>query len=343
MPSLKDIAVVCNVSIATVSKALNDHRDIGASTKARIRETAKEMGYLPNAQARALKTNRTHNIGVLFTDDSGCGLKQDYFSNILDTFKKTVEEQGYDITFINSSQKGRNGLTILEHCKYRGFDGVLILCVDFHDSQVLELVESDIPIVTIDYMFHNKTSIISNNVQGMRDLVTHIYSKGHRKIAYIHGENTSVTQNRLASFYKTADELGLSIPDEYVREATYRNTRKSYERTLELLALPDPPTCIIYPDDFSCFGGINAIKEQGLVIPDDISVVGYDGIRSSRHIEPQLTTLWQDADALGGKAGTMMVALIEKPRTTLAEQIVIDGCLYEGKTVKELSRELPED
>lgn len=102
MASLKDISKICGVSVATVSKALNDHKDIGEETKANIRRVAKEMGYSPNLSARALKTNRTYGIGVLFADEARSGLTHDYFSSVLDSFKRTAEKSGYDITFINS-------------------------------------------------------------------------------------------------------------------------------------------------------------------------------------------------------------------------------------------------
>lgn len=94
MVSMKDIAIACGVSVATVSKALNDHGDIGKETKEKIRRIAKEMGYLPNAMARALKTNRTYNIGVLFVDEAQSGPTHDYFSQVLDSFKRAVEAKG---------------------------------------------------------------------------------------------------------------------------------------------------------------------------------------------------------------------------------------------------------
>lgn len=107
MASLKDISKICGVSVATVSKALNDHKDIGEETKATIKRVAKEMGYSPNLSARALKTNRTYGIGVLFADEARSGLTHDYFSSVLDSFKRTAEKSGYDITFINSCKNGR--------------------------------------------------------------------------------------------------------------------------------------------------------------------------------------------------------------------------------------------
>ena len=340
MGSLKDIAIACQVSVATVSKALNNHHDIGVQTKERIKQVAKEMGYFPNSAAKALKTNRTYSLGVLFEEEDHSGLTHDYFVYVLDSLKSTAEQKGYDITFINACKTRHGRMSYLEHCRYRGFDGVIIVCVNFYDPEVLELVRSNIPTVTIDHVFDGAGAIISDNVRGMRDLVRYVYGKGHRKIAYIHARDTAVavTQCRLTSFYKTAEELGLSVPDEYVREAPYRDTKAAGVATGQLLDLADPPTCILYPDDFACYGGINVINERGLSIPGDISVAGYDGIKIARHLEPRLTTLKQDTERLGRAAAEKVIDMIERPKTTLTEPIVVEGVIYPGNSVAEIPR-----
>ena len=189
MPSLKDLAKECGVSVATVSKALNDQPDIAAATRERIRAAARRMGYLPNAAARALKTNRTYNLGVLFVDERQSGLTHEYFSAVLDSFKVEAEKRGYDITFINHNISGRS-MTYLEHCHYRSVDGVVIACVNFYDPQVVELVNSDVPVVTIDHVFNNRMAVLSDNVAGLKALVKQAWACGHRRIAFIHGEKT---------------------------------------------------------------------------------------------------------------------------------------------------------
>lgn len=338
MVSLKDIAKKCGVSTATVSKALNDQKDIGESTKARIREIAKEMGYFPNSAARALKTNRSYSIGVLFKEEAGSGLRHEYFSGVLNGFKIQAESQGYDITFINTSFEKRK-MSYYEHCKYRNFDGVVIVCADYSDLQVMEIMNSDLPVVTIDYIHYNCTAICSNNVKGMEELLRYIYSKGHRKIAYIHGQNFSyVTKDRLASFYRVCKELGLEIPEEYVRTAAYLETKGTAIQTRELLELPDPPTCIIYPDDTSLIGGRNVIIESGLKIPDDISIAGYDGIGMSQLLHPKITTISQNTDEIGKEAARRLIGIIENPKTTLIERVVIEGSLLPGQSVEKPKR-----
>jgi LacI family transcriptional regulator/LacI family purine nucleotide synthesis repressor len=336
MASLKDISKACGVSVATVSKALNDHDDISRETKELIKKTAKEMGYLPNLSARALKTNKTHGIGVLFSDDAGSGLTHDYFAAVLDSFKRTAEKKGYDITFINSCRNRKDRMSYLEHSKYRGFDGVVLACIDFNDPEVLELIQSDIPIVTIDYIFNGRISVMSDNVTGMRELLEYIYGMGHRRIAFIHGADSAVTGNRVTSFYRTAERLGLDVPDEYIRESAYRDTKSTFRITNELLDLKEPPTCIIFPDDFASFGGINAIRKRGLRIPEDISIAGYDGIGVARHLEPQLATIAQASEQIGYVAAKELIRLIEKPKTTVVEQVIIPGQLIEGKSVYKL-------
>ena len=337
MVSLKDIAQKCGVSVATVSKALNGHSDIGEDTRKRVVEVAREMGYVPNAVAKALKTDRTYNIGVLFVDEAGSGLTHDYFSHVLDGFKRQVEEAGYDLTFISNNKSNLGRTSYMEHVRFRRFDGVCIACVDFSNPEVLELVRGDIPVITIDHIFDNTAAVISDNVGGMKDLVKYIFDRGHRKVAYIHGVSSAVTTARLTSFYRTAQEYGIEIPDEYVLEAPYRDTRSAYERTLELLDLPERPTCIMYPDDFAAFGGIRAISERGLRIPEDISIAGYDGLRIGRHVTPRLTTLRQDTERIGRTAADRLVDMIESPKTTLIQHYMVTGVLYEGESVADIS------
>ena len=334
MVSLKDIAQRCGVSTATVSKALHDQKDIGAETKNRIKKIAKEMGYFPNAAARVLKTNESNNIGVLYFDEAAMGLTHEYFAGVLNGIKAQAEMLGYDITFINTHNRK---MTYYEHCKYRNLDGVVIACADFEEPEVQEVVNGAIPSVTIDYIFNNCTSVSSDNVKGMRELVQYVYKMGHRKIAYIHGEsNSEVTKERLASFYMTLEELDVDVLDEYVKSSEYLNAVKAEKLTNELLNMTDAPTCIFYPDDLSYSGGFNAIKSRGLKVPDDISMVGYDGIKLSQILNPKLTTVEQQSRKIGMLAARELIACIENPKTALVKRVVVDGRLLEGETVKDI-------
>ena len=333
MVSMKDIARACGVSVATVSKALNGQPDIGEETRARVSQMAQKMGYMTNSAARALKTNRTYHIGVLFVDERRSGLGHEYFATMLESFKVEAESHGYDITFINHNVGGKP-TSYLQHCRYRGVDGVVIACVDFTDPRVRELAESDLPLVTVDHMFNNRLAVVSDNVQGVEALVRYAYEKGHRKIAFLHGEKTTVTQNRLVGFYRACEELGLEIPEAFVRESAFHNPDRCAQDTLDLMNLPERPTCILFPDDYSYVGGMNALRQMGIRVPEDVSVMGYDGIHLARVIG--LTTYWQDTREIGRIAAERLISLIEHPKTTLADRIMVSGRLLEGNTVKQL-------
>lgn len=335
MVSMKEIAQRCGVSVATVSKALNGQPDIGEETRERICRLADELGYMTNSAARALKTNRTYNIGILFVDEQSSGLAHEYFSAVLDSLKVEAETHGYDVTFINKNI-GRRQTTYLQHCLYRGVDGVIIASVDFNDPQVQELISSSLPVVTIDHIFNNRLAVVSDNVNGVSELVHYAYTMGHRRIAYIHGEHTAVTENRLTGFYRACDSLGLDVPQEYIRESRYHDAESCARVTRELMTLPQPPTCILFPDDFSYIGGMNAINELGLHIPEDVSAIGYDGISLADIVSPRLTTYCQNTAELGRAAASGLVDLIERPKTTLVDRRIVEGCIRVRESVRKL-------
>lgn len=337
MVSLKEIAKKCNVSIASVSKALNGYTDIGEETRNLILRTASEMGYTPNSSAVALKTKKSYNLGVLYVDEASNGLTHDYFNHVLESFKETAEAKGYDITFTSRNIAGMK-MNYYEHCRYRGVDGVFVACEDFFNKDVQALIRSDIPVVTLDHVFEGKIAVVSNNIQGIRELVQFVYERGHRRIAYIHGMDSAVTRSRKSAFYQTTQLLGVHVPDEYMVESEYRDADQAAAATRQLLSLKVPPTCILYPDDYAAFGGLNEIHEMGLRVPEDVSIVGYDGITIARTLRPTLTTLCQDTEAIGRLAAEKLIDLIENPKAALPERYTVNGILFKGGSVRDLNR-----
>lgn len=336
MVSMKDIARECNVSVATVSKALNGYSDIGKEKREEIQRVAQAMGYFPNSSARALKTNRTYNLGVLLSDASQSGLTHDYFAAILDSFKTTAERSGYDLTFTTRSTVANRRMTYYEHARYRGLDGIVIACIDFDDPEVQELIHSSLPVVTIDHIFDGRISVCSDNVAGIHDLTEYIISQGHRKIAYVHGDDTSVTRDRIASFYRTMAMHGLEVPNRFLRPSQYRDIPDTEKEVAALLEMSDRPSCILLPDDYAAIGAIHAIQKKGFRIPEDISIAGYDGLKYSSILSPELTTYHQDTATIGQKAADALISLIENPRTTLIEKIQVEGNLVPGESIKKL-------
>lgn len=330
MVTLKQLAVICGVSVSTVSKAMNGQPDVNPDTAERIRQIARDLGYHPNAAARFLKTNRSFNIGVLFADH----IDHEYFAHVLDSIRDAAKDSGHDITFI-CNRIGSSKISFYHHAIYRSCDGVVIAQARFEDPDVVELATSDLPIVVIDHVFHGRVSIMSDNVRSMVEIMRYVVGQGHRKVAFIHGEERSaVTQKRIEGFYKGCMELGIRTPEEYVIEAKYHSPKDSGLATRALLSLPSPPTCILYPDDYSYLGGLSELEKHGISVPKDISAVGYDGIYLSTILRPQLTTYRQDVETIGKLAVSKLIAQIEQPEERHDEQIIVKGALQPGKSVK---------
>ncbi len=333
MVSIKDIAEECGVSTATVSKALNDHDDVNPVTKQRICDAAKRLGYLPNSMARALKTKRTYNIGVLMVDDANSGLRHHYFAAILDSFKVVMERSGYDLTFI-SSQIGEKTCTYYEHCMYRNVDAVLVACVDFTAPELETLMKSNLPVVSIDHISDEKYAVLSDNAVGMQELVDYASSMGHEKIAYLYGDDTQVTRARLDAFCKAMQAHGCEVNDGFLRQAKYLHPELSHKLTMSLLSEENRPTCIMYPDDICAIAGMEAIRENGLRVGTDVSVIGYDGNPILRMFRPNLTTIRQDTEEMGRKAAELMLKVLCKEEIPQDQRVqYCKGTLLKGETV----------
>ena len=331
--TIKDVARSCGLSISTVSKVFNGYPDISETTRRQVTDAARKIGYKPNALARALKTNRSYNLGVLFVDENISGLMHPFFAAVLNAFKAEAERCGYDITFINHNI-GTMEMTYLEHCRYRNVDGACLACVDFYSAEVAELANSDLPCVTIDHRFVSRPCIISDNLGGIRMLVDRAAALGHRRIAYIHGQrNSSVTENRISGFYRAMQANGIDVPEGYVVQGRYDDAEDTRLQIQKLMDRADRPTCVLLPDDASYFGALEAIRDRGLKVPGDISLAGYDGIRAVQTIHPRLTTVRQDSAAMGREAARRLIETIEHPSTANTDPVMISSELLEGESL----------
>lgn len=272
-------------------------------------------------------------IGVLFADKSNSGLTHAYFSGVLDSFKRAAEAKGYDIAFLNSNKQGENRKSYLEQTRENAYAGVVIACIEFEDEEVQELVKSDIPLAVIDEDIDGVINVQSDNVEGLKDLVKYICDMGHSKIAYIIGDDNTVTKARLKGFIDVCKERGISIPADYVKNSYYRDMNRASYYTEELLRMPSPPTCILYSDDYAAIGGINVLHARGYDIPTDISVAGYDGLDILGLYEPRLSTVKQNTTEIGRIAAEELLADIEAGGRQGKRNIIVKTELEKGKTI----------
>lgn len=275
-----------------------------------------------------------HHIGILFTDNMNSGFTHNFFSPILDSFKKNLEKNGYSVSFINADKMCKDPIRYYDQVINNSIDGVFIVNINHVDPEVQELLDADFPVVTIDYKTPGAVSISSDNATGIRELVTYVNSLGHTNIAFISGDSDSdVAKLRLDTFKLVCDELGIRVSSEYIRECNYRDMRATGRITEELLALPNPPTCIFYPDDYSAIGGINILRYRGMDIPKDISFCGFDGIDIISYFDPKLTTVKQDVYKMGQIAAETMMSLVEAGKNGDGSEIVIPTSIEKGSTV----------
>ena len=340
MATIKDLSAACGLSVSTVSKALNDYPDVGEETKQLVRKFAAELGYRPNGIARSLKLGRTFNLGVVFSDDTESGFMHSYFAPVLQSFRMEGARQGYDITLI-TPHVGQTSMTYLEHCQTRRVDGVCIICAHFSDPEITQLIEGNLPVVIIDYVSNGCMCVMSDNRQGMSDLTRYVLSMGHRRVAYVTGDDNPVTTLRRATFLSTMHDAGITVPDAAIVQGRYHDPSATAEAVRALFTLRTKPTCILMPDDYAAIGGMNVIRDMGLRIPEDISVTGYDGVRLLKLCTPRLTTVEQDTERIGSEAANRLIRLIEHPKTTCPEILNVPSRLFVGDTVRDIHCDSP--
>lgn len=335
MVTLKDIARECKVSFSTVSKALKGSPEISIETTEFIKKKAHEMGYHPNIAARSLRTNRTYDIGVIFEDKTGAGFQHQYFATIISGIQKVAFQKGYEMTFVGGDST--KNYDYYSHALARNYDGLAILSCDFTSSGITGLVKSEIPTVSLDYFYDlDHAAVMSDYSAGINELLEYVISMGHKKIAMIHGEKTWVTDERIQAFNKVCKAHGIDVPAEYFAEGLYHDPVTSSAATEVFLSLPEPPTCIFYPDDYAALGGIRELTSRGLTPGKDISIVGYDGIALTSMMIPPLTTYEQNGETIGRVMAEALINKIENPENFVPKKEMITGRLIKGGTVFKL-------
>jgi LacI family transcriptional regulator len=341
MVTIKDVSKRSGYSITTVSKALNNYSDISEATKKKILALCDEMGYVPNLSARSLITQKSYTIGIIFEEVTGVGLQHPLFSKILESFKNTVEAQGYDIMFLSNRMGAQNG-SYLEHCKRKQVEGVLMLCGDFTSPEVTALYKSKIPLVLIDYVEENVSNITSNNMQGVASAVKYFKDLGHTKIANIYGgDYLYIGGLRKEAFEKAIDKCGLELYDEYQVSGELFSKENGYEAMKHILELKEQPTAIFCASDMLALGAIQAIKENGKSVPEDYSIIGFDGIDVGQLMTPRLTTIRQDSTKMGKIAANQILQMInDKNKRRITETITVDTYLINGETTRVFKDEI---
>ena len=308
-PTIRDVADRAGVSIATVSRVLNDRADVSLETRERVREVAREVGYSADPAARALATQRTRLVAVVVGDNAGHrDLSLVFFGKVLAAISRRLSHSDYEALLLQSDDLG------LQH----RFDAAILIGVDDDDPLVADLAAREIPLVGVDVRCNvgRAAFVGSDHADGVRLALAHLYALGHRRIAHVAGAaNTVAGRDRIAAFQREASRLGLVLPDDYVREADF-SSASGYRETCALLALPDPPTAIVAASDLMALAALQAIRDVGLQPAHDVAIVGFDDLEAAALAHPPLTTIRQDRQELGTVAAERAIELVEDPETT---------------------------
>jgi DNA-binding LacI/PurR family transcriptional regulator len=309
--TVKDIAKKAGVSHSTVSRALRSNPLISDETTQRIQKIAVELGYLPSAAARTLKTNRSHVLGVVLTS-----IDDPFFSEILEGMEEVIQSSGYSL-FIAAAHRdpGREREIVQAMVEHRA-DGVIICSTSFSAQQSRQFLQYGVPIVVVNNQAVEdfRYSIYHDDVDGMRQITRHLIGLGHRRIAYIgNAASGRTTKDRLSGFRREMKSAGLSIRAEYLYEAADGGTEEGELAAKYFLSLSERPTALVCYNDMIAIGMMKGLQHAGIRVPQDVSITGFDNIIFAAYTNPPLTTLDQPKRFIGSEAARLLLELLDMP------------------------------
>ena len=323
--TIKDIAKAAGVSHTTVSRALHDHPAISANTVERIKQLAEELGYVPSAAARGLKTNRSHVVGVIVRR-----IDDPFFAEVLHGIEDVLHQAEYSLFLTASYREPERERQIMQAMGERRVDGALIVSTLISPERLNQLDRFRVPFVLINNQSMDEPdthSVYHDDAFGGQEIVQHLFDLGHRRIAYLRNERGGRPDTRRQQGYENKLEaLGLSVRSDYICSGSNGTPEGGEQGMQRLLALTEPPTAVICFNDMMAVGAIRATQQAGLRVPEDVSITGFDNVELAAYITPPLTTFHQPKYELGREAAKMMLnALTQDVESDVPQALVLRG------------------
>ncbi len=324
MVNRNDVARHAGVSTAVVSYVMNGGpRAVSPETRARVEAAVQELGYRPNALARALKLQRTGVLGIVVPDSSN-----PYFAELARAVEEAAYEKGMTLLLGNSAEDNAREMTYVSTFLNARVDGMLMISSSNSPEIVRLLEESALPVVYVDRApaGDQHSAIEVDNRSGGREAVAHLLEHGHRRLAMVSGPSPQAEQRRLGALeaITARPDAELTIVDDvpFTRRA-------GHAAALKLLARADRPTAIFSVTDRQAIGVLRAAADLGLRVPDDVAVVSFDGIPEAAYTTPGLSTIGQPFAQIAGESVSLLLALLDsaKPprRTVLPVSLIRRG------------------
>ncbi len=305
------VAREAGVSAQTVSRVLNNRPDVSASTRARIKEIMRQMGYEPNAMARSLASRRTRTLGLI-TDD----FSDYFFAQVIAGAEEEARKQGYFFMLGSTEHKPQDEPEYIRLFSQRRVEGFLFAhsSISTDTSHLVDLIRSGVPVVTSAFYVPGEAATVVDvdNVSGGRQVARHLLQAGHTRIAMIEGPaGWKSVDDRALGFNAELHGAGLGLMPRLVAQGDWSYV-SGYRAMGAILRQEEPFSALFVHNDQMAIGAMRALREAGLRIPVDVSVVGYDDIPAAEYADPPLTTVRQPMRVVGATAARLLIALIDR-------------------------------
>jgi LacI family transcriptional regulator len=301
--TIKDVANAAGTSIASVSRYING-QGIKENTKLKIEKAISDLNYEINVNAKGLKTNKSMIIGVVIPS-----LTHIYDISIVKGIQNCIVKQGYNMLINDTDNIVENEAKVLDFLYNKKVDGVIFDPVSNNIDGLKKFIENDIPVVMIDQKIDdlNVSSVLCDNINAVYQSVEHLIKKGHTKISIVLGPGELFTaKERLTGYLRAMEDYGLAVDEKFIKYGDYL-MKSGYDKMIELLDEDDAPTAVIVTNYDMTKGAILAINERNLMIPDDISFIGYDDFDLTQLYKPKLTIVMQPMIEMGEKAAELLL------------------------------------
>ncbi|MGH8158820.1 MAG: LacI family DNA-binding transcriptional regulator [Rhodanobacter sp.] len=323
--TVKEIAAIAKVSVATVSRALQRPELVSEATRQRIHEVVKRLGYTPNALARNLRTARTRLIVALLPD-----IANPFFSEVIRGIEQVAHENGYSVLLGETQSSLVREQAYADMVAARQADGIITMS---HRVPSIP-IDGRLPVVNAcEYVKDNKiSSVYINNVAAAGAAVDYLVMLGHRDIAFIAGPPSSPICVDREQGYGLALQRA-EIPVNPALTVVGDFSIEAGERAIDLLVSQGRSFSAVFcSNDEMAIGAMRALSAHGLRVPQDVSVVGFDDIRFARYTSPSLTTIAQPKNALGREAMTMLIELLDDPKVPPRKRVLSADLVVRGST-----------
>ncbi len=331
--TVKEVSQIAGVSTATVSRVLAGFDEVSDETRQRVLEAAKALNYQPNRNARNLRKNTTSKIGVIISD-----IQNPFFSSVVRGIEKLTIKKDYTIILGNSDEDPQREQKLITMLLEEGVAGMILVPTNANTESYQTLAGSGMPLVVIDrYLaLPDLDMVLVNGAAGTEMAVDYLVRLGHSKIGYVGGmKHLSVMHEREQGYLAALQKHHLPYVDSYLRQG---NNRQDGGCTAvnELLALPQPPTAILIANNLMTLGGLQAIHANGLEIPAQISLVGFDDMDWASSLHPPLTCVAQPAYEMGETAAAVLLDRIRNPHQA-HQTVILDTHLVVRASCKDLN------